>query len=79
MIPEKVQKKADEVLARYLAREIHPKRLRGSGRGLALAVGYSWRLLSWDNGETWDLLSHEEYNTKTRGHQPRTNKRRRKT
>lgn len=71
MIPEKVQRRADEVLARYYAREISPKRLRGFGKVVAFSVGYSWRLVSWDGGETWDLLSHEQYNNKTRGRRQR--------
>lgn len=71
MIPEKVQRRADEVLARYYAREISPKRLRGFGKVVAFSVGYSWRLVSWDEGEMWDLLSHEQYNNKTRGRRQR--------
>ncbi len=29
---------------------------------IALKVGLRWRLLSKDEGQTWDLLTHERYN-----------------
>lgn len=64
MIPEKVQRKADEILARYYAKEIAPKRLNGFGKVSAFNVGYSWRLVTWDDGETWDLLSTRSTTTK---------------
>lgn len=69
MIPADIQRKAKKVLERHLAGELKPRKLVG-GLGLALEVGYRWRLLSRDKGQTWDLMSHEKYNKLTRGKKP---------
>ncbi|EQC2759820.1 hypothetical protein ACY3S6_003595 [Escherichia coli] len=29
---------------------------------LVIRIGFRWRLLSKDNGASWDLLTHEAYN-----------------
>lgn len=71
MIPAKVQRKAKAILHLYAQKEVQPRKLAGC-LGLALEVGYRWRLLSRDKGATWDLVSHERYNKLTRGKKPRT-------
>lgn len=71
MIPPSIQRKARQILERHLAGEISPRKLAG-GLGLSLEVGYRWRLLSRDKGQTWDLMSHEKYNKLTRGKKPPT-------
>lgn len=70
MIPAKVQRKARAILMLYATKEAVPRKLEG-GLGLAFDVGYRWRLLSQDKGQTWDLMSHEKYNKLTRGKKPR--------
>ncbi len=71
MIPAKVQRKARVILHLYNQRQIQPRKLVGD-LGWALEVGYRWRLLSRDKGQTWDLMSHEKYNKLTRGKKPKT-------
>lgn len=69
MIPPKVQRRARAILQLYAEKKVHPRKLVG-GLGLAIEVGYRWRLLSQDHGESWRLVSHEKYNKLTRGKKP---------
>ncbi len=59
-IPEWVHSKAVHVLLQFRARRIYPSRMHGSGN-LSLKVNRRWRLLSRDDGKSWELMSHERY------------------
>jgi hypothetical protein len=54
-VPSYVQQKAQEALLSCPARKTHGKKL------LTKRVGKNWRLLSKDQGETWSLMHHGEY------------------
>ncbi|WP_338805429.1 hypothetical protein WDV76_14880 [Xenorhabdus griffiniae] len=42
-------------------------RLKEKGKGyLKINVGLFWRLLSRDNGQSWELMHHERYNNEIR-------------
>ena len=60
-IPLSAVKKATAVLGQWLAHKTFAREIHGSGN-LSLKVTYHWRLLSRDNGESWELMSHEKYN-----------------
>lgn len=54
-VPQHVYKKALQSLSSCHARRTHGKNL------LTKRVGKDWRLLSKDQGETWHLMHHGEY------------------
>ena len=55
-IPERVHLQAVQVLLRY-----RRKRMHRTGY-LSLKVNSRWRLLSKDDGRSWEVMSHETYN-----------------
>lgn len=60
-IPERVHLQALQVLLRYRRRRIFPRRMHRTGY-LSLKVNPRWRLLSKDDGRSWEVMSHETYN-----------------
>lgn len=61
MIPDNVMQKAEALVADY-ARAACTARRSYKHKYLTLDIGIRWRLLSRDDGETWELMSHECYN-----------------
>lgn len=61
-VPEWVHVRAISVLSMYRKQRLHPARIIGTGN-LSLKVNRRWRLLSKDQGLSWQLMSHEKYNT----------------
>lgn len=59
-IPERVHLQAMQVLLRYRRKRIHARRMRRTGY-LSLKVNPRWRLLSKDDGRSWEVMSHEKY------------------
>ncbi|MGF2653298.1 hypothetical protein ACQUWL_12170 [Serratia marcescens] len=64
-IPEKISAKAEVVLRAYRAGRQKPRRTY-QNKYLTLSVTPWWRYLSKDDGTTWRLMSHSEYNTELR-------------
>lgn len=60
-IPAQALIKAGQILEMWQRGEAAITHLKRSG-SISLKVGIRWRLLSRDNGDTWDLLTHERYN-----------------
>lgn len=54
------QDKANSILNQWRCGERRARKSYGR-KFLSLEVGYFWRWLSKDNGETWQLLPHKEY------------------
>ncbi|EGT3611632.1 hypothetical protein FAP59_18805 [Morganella morganii] len=67
-IPDKIQRKAKRLLLRHFSGEHLCKKVKCYGKkggiypALKIDIGVFWRLLSLDNGESWQLMSHERYN-----------------
>ena len=67
-VPDKIERKARGFLLRYFSGERNSKKVKCRGKkggiycALKIDVGTFWRLLSLDNGENWQLVSHERYN-----------------
>lgn len=59
-IPERVHQQAMQILLRYRRKRIYARRLRRTGY-LSLKVNPRWRLLSKDDGRSWEVMSHEKY------------------
>ncbi|HIE4607781.1 TPA: hypothetical protein ACXNLE_002989 [Klebsiella aerogenes] len=59
-IPTQVNKKASHVLNQYNSGELKACRIKCGN--MSLRVGRKWRLLSKDNGQCWEIMSHEKYN-----------------
>lgn len=59
--PHKVVVKANHLLQQLEAGAIQPRKMREKGF-YSVKVGWSYRLLSTDNRQTWQLISHEKYN-----------------
>lgn len=53
--------KAGQILDLWQQGQQPVTRMKKTGN-IALKVGLRWRLLSKDEGESWDLLTHERYN-----------------
>lgn len=60
--PAWVVDKAVSVLKKYRHQRQLPKRILSTGN-LSLKVNRRWRLLSKNQGKSWQLMSHERYNT----------------
>ncbi len=60
-VPEWVHVRAISVLSMYRKQRLHAARILGTGN-LSLKVNRRWRLLSKDQGQNWQLMSHEKYN-----------------
>lgn len=59
-IPAEVNKKASSILNQYASGELKACRIKCGN--MSLRVGRKWRLLSKDNGNCWEVMSHEKYN-----------------
>ncbi|RSW87038.1 hypothetical protein EGH62_03045 [Klebsiella aerogenes] len=59
-IPAEVNKKASSILNQYTSGELKACRIKCGN--MSLRVGRKWRLLSKDNGQCWEIMSHEKYN-----------------
>ncbi|MGR7031545.1 ParE family toxin-like protein [Klebsiella aerogenes] len=59
-IPTQINKKASHVLNQYNSGELKACRIKCGN--MSLRVGRKWRLLSKDNGQCWEIMSHEKYN-----------------
>ncbi|WP_277972906.1 hypothetical protein [Pantoea agglomerans] len=67
-VPPGVLRRAVSSLNDYRA-GLHCCRRLNDGRGtgnLKINVGRRWRLLSRNDGATWELMTHERYNTARR-------------
>jgi len=56
-----VHARAVTVLTQYHKQRVFPVRMIRSGN-LSLKVNHRWRLLSKDNSQNWQLMTHEKYN-----------------
>lgn len=67
-VPEKVRQKAQLQLQRLAKGERLTRKVKcGGKRGgvcalMKMDVGTFWRMLSRDQGQSWELMSHERYN-----------------
>lgn len=59
--PDRIIRRAEQLLRQWRAGHIHARRTYRDGY-LTLRVTPHWRLLSRDNGLSWELLSHADYN-----------------
>ncbi|WP_234472959.1 hypothetical protein [Erwinia sp. S63] len=59
-IPQRVRTRAGCLLHQWRIGNIRPRRTIQHGY-LTLYVTPNWRLLSRDDGDSWQLLSHAEY------------------
>jgi len=64
-VPPSCCRKACRLLAAFQAGQHNYRRLKeGRGNGyFKINVGLFWRMLSRDGGQTWELMTHERYNT----------------
>lgn len=58
--PVRIIRRAEQLIMRWRAGNIHARRT-WRDRYLTLRVTPRWRLLSRDNGQHWELLSHADY------------------
>ncbi|MCX3308263.1 MULTISPECIES: ParE family toxin-like protein [Pantoea] len=58
--PERIRQRAERIEDYWRAGLIHARRTYRD-QYLTLRVTPQWRLLSKDNGQTWELLSHADY------------------
>jgi len=58
--PKHIRYKADTLLKKYRNHEICPRKTYRR-RYLTINVTPGWRLLSRDEGKTWQLLTHADY------------------
>ncbi|MBU3893257.1 hypothetical protein [Serratia marcescens] len=67
--PPSCQKKAKEQVKRFRSGERNYKQLHAKGKHkpgscwMKIDIGGRWRLLSRNNGDDWELLTTERYNT----------------
>lgn len=66
-IPDRIHRKAREVLLMALTGQCRPKR-HGSGRGESLNVGMHYRLFRRSGSDIFTLYSHETYSKEYRRH-----------
>ncbi|WP_457920894.1 ParE family toxin-like protein [Raoultella ornithinolytica] len=59
-IPLHINERASQILVLYDSGNIKPCRIKCGN--LSLKVGRKWRLLSRNNGNCWEVMSHEKYN-----------------
>ncbi|MDC9606587.1 hypothetical protein [Xenorhabdus griffiniae] len=65
--PLSLRHKAQHQVRCYQQGERNYVRLKEKGKGyLKINVGLFWRLLSRDNGQSWELMLHERYNNEIR-------------
>lgn len=58
--PDRIKKRAELIKDDWKAGLIHARRTYRD-QYLTLRVTPQWRLLSKDNGQSWELLSHADY------------------
>ncbi|MGL4894875.1 MAG: hypothetical protein ACRC47_08590 [Shewanella sp.] len=66
-MPHKPAKKAMEVIGQWANGEVRATKLWNQKRNkdvLKLDIGRDWRAVTQDDGETWDVMSHEKYSSK---------------
>lgn len=61
MIPDHIIQKAEALVADF-ARGLGIARKSYKHKYLTLDIGLRYRLLSKDNGDCWELMTHEQYN-----------------
>lgn len=59
--PAHIVKKADKVIGAFYSGKLHARKMHLKDR-LTLDINPFYRLLSFDAGKTWELLTHEDYN-----------------
>jgi len=65
--PYSLRKKAANAVQRFWQGERNYKRLQENRTGYyKIDLGPFWRLLSRDEGRTWEMMNHERYNTAMR-------------
>ncbi|WP_038256045.1 hypothetical protein [Xenorhabdus bovienii] len=65
--PRSLCRKAQHQVSSYQRGARNYVRLKEKGTGyLKINVGLFWRLLSRDNGQSWELMLHERYNNEIR-------------
>ncbi|MGP3296559.1 ParE family toxin-like protein [Serratia marcescens] len=64
-IPQRISIKAEGVLFAYREGKKKPNQTY-QHKHLTLPVARCWRLLSKDNGNSWEVMSHERYNNQIR-------------
>ncbi|PHM46676.1 hypothetical protein [Xenorhabdus miraniensis] len=65
--PLSLRRKAQHQVSSYQRGERNYVRLKEKNTGyLKINVGLFWRLLSRDNGQSWELMLHERYNNAIR-------------
>ncbi|WP_053141017.1 hypothetical protein [Erwinia billingiae] len=66
-VPLSLRKKAAVAVLRFGQGERNYKRLNDNRTGYyKIDLGPFWRLLSRDEGRTWEMMNHERYNTAMR-------------
>ncbi|EIV3863097.1 MULTISPECIES: hypothetical protein [Enterobacterales] len=66
-VPASLSKKAVSAVQRFWHGERNYKRLNENRTGYyKIDLGPFWRLLSRDEGRTWEIMNHERYNTAMR-------------
>ncbi|MBK0035149.1 hypothetical protein IBT47_22945 [Erwinia sp. S43] len=66
-VPASLSKKAVSAVQRFWHGERNYKRLNENRTGYyKIDLGPFWRLLSRDEGRTWEMMNHEHYNTAMR-------------
>ena len=66
-MPQKVAIKAMAALGQWENGEVRATKLWNQKKNkdvLKLDIGRDWRAVTTDNGETWDVMSHEKYSSK---------------
>ncbi|HEM7576492.1 TPA: hypothetical protein U2J86_003513 [Serratia marcescens] len=64
-IPQRISAKAEGVLCAYREGKKKPNQTY-QHKYLTLPVARRWRMLSKDNGNSWEVMSHERYNNQIR-------------
>ncbi len=64
-IPQRISAKAEGVLCAYREGKKKPNRTY-QHKYLTLPVARCWQMLSKDNGNSWEVMSHERYNNQIR-------------
>ncbi|XIH77399.1 hypothetical protein C1N56_06030 [Pantoea sp. SGAir0175] len=59
-VPDRISRRAKQQLKKWRAGQIHARRTYRE-KYLSLRVNPQWRLLSRNNGRSWELLSYADY------------------
>ncbi|UIN00103.1 hypothetical protein [Yersinia ruckeri] len=60
-IPLRIYIGATQILNQYRRGAVCPRRMHKTGY-LSLRITHRWRLLSKDDGQHWEAMSHQRYN-----------------